>query len=224
MIGLLIVLLFAAVAVGCYLSYQAKQQRRAALLAVAAKLGLQFSAEDMLGTVNLPFGLFGKGDGRGVENVMCGAVDGVDVRLFDYWYYDETRDSKGVSSGSYKRFTCAISEIPADCPHLSVRREGVFSHLADHLGMADIAFESDDFNREFEVRCSDQKFAFSLVDGRMMEWLMQAATAAQFETGGPMVFVATGKLDPSGWPSLLAWQRQFREHVPEVVYSTYPRA
>jgi len=224
MAGLLVVLLLAAVAAGFLVQQQAKQNRRTALAALASQLGLQYVARDTLRIIDFPFDLFQKGDGRGIENMMWGAVDGVNVRLFDYWYYDETRDSKGVSSGSYKRFTCAISEIPADCPHLSVRREGVFSHLADHLGMADIAFESDDFNREFEVRCSDQKFAFSLVDGRMMEWLMQAATAAQFETGGPMVFVATGKLDPSGWPSLLAWQRQFREHVPEVVYSTYPRA
>ncbi|MFN8036952.1 MAG: hypothetical protein U0V73_13535 [Acidimicrobiia bacterium] len=216
-----LILLAGAVFAGIwYFQYQAKQKRRAALLVLANQLGLQFSAEDPFGMVGFPFDLFRKGDGRGVENVVSGVHDGVNVRLFDYWYYDETSDGK-TTSRTYHRFTCAISEIPADCPHLTLRREGFLSKLADHVGMADLTFESDDFNRMFEVRCSDQRFAFALIDGRMMEWLMQAARGSQLETGGPMVIVATDKLEPAQWPSLLDWERQFREHVPNAVYVMY---
>lgn len=213
------VVIAAVIAAAYHFGHQAKQNRRAALLAVATKAGLQFSNVDPFGLVNLPFDVFGKGDRRGVENVIYGARDGVNVWLFDYWY----RVQSGRSS-TYYRFTCAISEIPADCPHLTLHREGFLSHLADHLGSPDISFESDEFNRAFEVHCSDEKFAFALIDGRMMEWLMQAAREVHLETGGPLVVITMNQLMPEYWPSLLEWEQDFRGLVPNAVYAMYKPA
>jgi hypothetical protein len=207
-----------------WFQYQLRQKRIANLAAVARRLGFHFAVDDPHGTLGLPFALFGKGDGRGVENVMWGERDGVPMRVFDYWYYDETRDDKGNRSRSYHRFTCAAMTIAADCPVLRIGHEGIFSRLGSALGFRDVELEYEDFNREFRVKCEDQKFAFSLLDGRMMEWLLQVDAMEALEIAGPFVLIATGKLASEDWPALVETASQFHAHVPNVVWSTWPRS
>ena len=101
--GLFLVILFV------YLSYASKQRRRAAFVQMARQLHLTYSEEDPFGLLGYPFALFHKGDGRGIEHVLHGAWQEVDVVAFDYWYYDESTDSKGGTSRTYHRFDCAIA-------------------------------------------------------------------------------------------------------------------
>jgi hypothetical protein len=96
------------------------------------------------------------------------------------------------------------------------------SRLGDHLGLHDVEFEYDEFNRRFRVKCDDQRFAFSLLDGRMMQWLLGADTFETVEVDGPWVLLAVGKLDPARWLDLGTWLEQFHRQIPAVVYSTYP--
>src|SRR5207245_6873385 len=91
----LLFVLVAAVAGGVvYVGYLVKKKRREAFAVMAAQLGLQYSPADPFGILSEPFALFDKGDGRGVENVMWGVWQGIDLRGFDYWYYEESNDSK----------------------------------------------------------------------------------------------------------------------------------
>ena len=50
--------------------------------------------------------------------------------------------------------------------------EDFMTRLGGHLGLNDVEFEYDDFNRRFRVKCNEQKFAFALLDGEMMQWLL----------------------------------------------------
>jgi len=72
------------------------------------------------------------------------------------------------------------------------------------------------------VKCNEQKFAFALFDGEMMQWLLEADTFDTVEVVGPWVLLATERLDPAQWLGLGAWLDQFQAHVPPVVYTTYP--
>jgi hypothetical protein len=191
---------------------------------VAQRLGFQFAADDVDNTMGFPFDLFTRGDGQGIENVMWGERNGVPMRAFDFWYYDESTDNKGRRSRSYHRFTCAVMTIAADCPTLRIGHDGFFSRLGSALGFEDVELEYDDFNREFRVHCADQKFAFSLLDGRMMEFLLQVSSIETLEIVGPFVLVAVGKLASEDWPALVETAEQFREHVPNVVWTTWARS
>lgn len=216
------VLVAGAMIGAAYLQYRARQARMNSIAAVGRTVGFTFSAQDVDRIVSMPFALFSKGDGRGVECVLTGTHDGLPMRLFDYWYYDETSDGKGNRSRQYHRFTCALATIPAACPRFQLGFENFFTRLGDHLGLNDVELEYDDFNRRFRVKCDDQKFAFSLLDGQMMEWLLKSASFEAFEIDGPWVLVAAEKLDPSGWLGLGSWLEQFHHQIPAVVYSTYP--
>ena len=102
----------------------------------AGRFGFTFSLDDVDRVVDMPFGLFSKGEKRAVELVISGEHNGVPMRMFDYWYYDETSDSQGNRSRTYHRFTCGMVTIPAACPRLRLGHENFMTRLGDHLGTA----------------------------------------------------------------------------------------
>ena len=99
-----------------YYAYQRKLERQRELRSVAYGQRLDFSIDDPFDTLGEPFSLLRKGDGRGVENVMWGFWQGLEIRAFDYWYYEESTDSDGHRSKSYYRFDCLITTVDALCP------------------------------------------------------------------------------------------------------------
>jgi len=223
--ALVIVVLVVGIAVAgglAYQQYRKKQARIQAVMALAQRVGFTFSIDDSDRVVDMPFGLFSRGEKRAVELVISGEHDGLPMRLFDYWYYDETSDSQGNRSRTYHYFTCGLVTIPAACPRLRLGHENFITRLGDHLGLHDVVFEYDDFNRRFRVKCDDQKFAFSLFDGKMMQWLLGADHFDSVEVDGPWVLLASPKIDPAQWLGLGSWLEQFHRQIPAVVYSTYP--
>ncbi len=197
-------------------------KRRQGLALAARQLGLSFSAEDTQGCLGYPFALLQKGDGRGAENVMWGwSCQDTNVTEFDYWYYDESADEKGNETRSYYHFSCAVLPIAAQCAQLTLDRENVLTRIADHMGLHDIEFESEDFNRRFNVKCADRKFANDMIDARMMQWLVGVDHAFWFEVSGPWVLCSAKRRPLTELVPLLGTAEQFLEHVPRVVYELY---
>jgi len=218
---LLIVLVIAVVAAGVYLSYYLKKKRREELATMARQLGLEFSPVDTQGCLGLPFALLTKGDGRGTENVLWGTWQAIPIREFDYWYYEESTDSEGRRTKTYYRFSCAVTEIDAACSHLTIDRENMFTRLADHIGLRDIEFESEEFNERFNVKSKDRKFANDFLDARMIQWLLGVESGFQFEVSGTWLLCFGKKRRPMELVPLLGTVKQFRDQVPRVVYELY---
>jgi hypothetical protein len=207
---------------GLWFQYRMRQKRRQELAAIAQSQGFQFSGDDPERTTDLPFGLFQKGRRRGTENVMWGTHHDLPIKVFDYWYYEEQSDGRGGRNRQYFRFTCAIITIGASCPPLRIGHEGFFSRIGNAMGFKDVELEYDDFNRAYRVHCDDQKFAFSLLDGQMMEWLLQEREFKAIEVSGPWVLLAAGKLPTDQWLALASFAENFNAHIPRVVFSTWP--
>lgn len=220
----LIIPLIVLVAIGgIVLSYYLKKKRRDEMATFALQNGLTFSAEDTSGIVGWPFTLFGRGDGRGAENVVSGKWKKKDpVTAFDYWYYTESTDSKGNRTRSYHRFSCATIDVPAAFPHLEIAREGVFTWLADRVGLEDIEFESPEFNRRYNVKAQEQKFAFEVLDARMLRWLVDFDQGLAFEVAGNRVLAYRKRHGASGMMPLIETLLMFRERIPRVAWSLHP--
>jgi hypothetical protein len=220
----LIFVAFIGLAIGAaVLSYLAKKRRREGFALVARQLGMEYWPEDPFGLLAEPYALFGKGDGRGIENVIAGPYQTVDAKAFDYWYYDESTNSKGQTSKTYYRFDCVIVPIDAACSPLTIDNENVLTRLADALSFHDIEFESEDFNRAFNVKSGDKKFANDFVDARMMQWLLQNGKGTAFEIMGDRLMCYRRKLAPMEIVALLGLSKAFLDRVPGVVYSLYAR-
>ena len=119
MVPLLLFLLFGAlIAALAYYQHTRTIERQRQFGALELGHGLAFSINDPFDTLEEPFALLRRGDGRGVENVLWGEWKGLEIRAFDYWYYEESTDSKGHTSRSYSRFDCGLTRIDASCPAL----------------------------------------------------------------------------------------------------------
>jgi hypothetical protein len=105
---------------------------------------------------------------RGVENILWGKWQGVALRAFDYWFYEESTDSKGHRSKSYSRYDCVLAPVEARCPPLQISEENVFTRLADALTFRDIESESEGFDRRITGKGPDERFATAFCDAPMM--------------------------------------------------------
>ena len=221
---ILLIFVFVVAAAGLiYYQHQRKLERQRQMRALAFGHRLDFSLDDPFDTVAEPFSLFQKGDGRGVENVMWGFWQGLEVRAFDYWCFEESSDSNGHRSKSYYRFDCLITMVDALCPQLQISEENLLTRFADALAFRDIEFESEEFNRRFTVKGSDERFATAFCDARMMDWLLRHGDGYAFEVVGDRLLCWRKRGSPAEMVHLLGTAKTFREQIPAVVSSLYPK-
>jgi hypothetical protein len=223
-VPVLFVLVVAGIVAGIVWGYYAKRKRVEAFQKLATQLGLSYSPEDPYGILGWPFALFQRGDGQGVENVLAGAWQEIDITAFDFWYYDESTDSKGNTSRSYSRYDCAITTIDAACSHLTIDHENLLTRIAGALSLKDLQFESDAFNHAYKVNSEDERFAYAFVDARMMQWLLEHAKGYAFEVLGDRLLIAGPKIQPVEFLPLLGTLKLFRDQVPRAVFSLYPKS
>ncbi|MDP9330953.1 MAG: hypothetical protein M3P11_09985 [Actinomycetota bacterium] len=221
---LIAVLALALVGAVAYITYAVAKKRREAFATMARQLGLSYAAKDPFNVIAEPFALFEKGDGRGAENMLWGTWQSLELRAFDYWYYEESTDSHGRTSRNYYRFDCAIVPIDAACVRLTITHETLFTRLADALTFHDIEFESEAFNKAYNVKSADKKFANDLIDARMMSWLLAHGDGYSFEVVGEEVLCYCKKIQPAAFLPLLGTAKAFLDTVPKVVTSLYPRS
>ena len=219
--ALLIIGFLVLAGVIAWAAWYAKKRRREALALAAKQLGFQYSQVDTFGLLTLPFDLLRRGDGRGTENVLWGTWQGLGITEFDYWYYEESTDSEGRTSRSYTHFSCATTQVPLRSSHLTIAKENIFTRLADHMGFRDIEFELEEFNRSFQVKCKDRKFANDVVDQRMMRWLMDHAEGFAFEMNGDYLLCSSRRRKPTDLVPLLGTLKGFNDQIPNVAYSLY---
>lgn len=203
------------------LSWVSHRRRQEGLQLEAVRLGLAYTPEDPFGLLDLPFELFSRGDGRGIDSVVHGTWQGMSVHVADYWYYEESSNGKTTTRTTY-RFSCVVTPIDTRCPHLTVAPESFLTRLADAIALDDQQFESEAFNRAFNVK-GDHGLGVAFCDARMMTWLMGNGADRVFEVHGDRMLLAGERIDPAELPAILEATRDWVAQVPRVVFSLYPK-
>jgi len=161
-------------AIGVIYSLIQERKRQEGLLALAQRLGLNFSAADdyeLAESYNFLKQL-AKGENRYARNVLSGTWQQYQVLVFDYHYETHSTDSKGNRTTEHHWFSFFILTLPALFPDLTIRRENILTKIAEVFGYQDIKFESAEFSRTFCVRSPDKKFAYDVCNSKMMEYLL----------------------------------------------------
>jgi hypothetical protein len=195
-----------------------KRPRREAMRDEARRLGLEWSPTDPFELLDTPFALFrwSRAASSEFDNVLSGSWHGFAVRVFDYAYArGENRE---------RRLSCALVGIPGGWPTTVIRPEGATTTLADHVAMPDIEFESESFNRAFDVRSDDPRFASALVDAQMMAWLLQLGNGWGFEIRGRWILGYRDQVLPWEVGEVLSTIEAFVERIPRAARSLYPDA
>jgi hypothetical protein len=218
---LFFVLVLLGVGGGLVYAFVQRQKRREGLAMFALQNKLEFSREDPFGLTDYGFNLFSLGEGRGCENVIWGDWHGLAIKQADYWYYTESTDSKGHRSRSYRHFSIAVTDLPAFVPQVCIEKESLMTRLADALSFRDLEFESEEFNRLFQVRAADPEFAYKLVDARMMRWLLSTEGSFGFEVNGSRMLVWCDRLRATALVPRFGSVALFRDHIPRLVWTEY---
>lgn len=142
-----------------------------------------FFPQDTTNMDRYPHPLFHRGHKHRAPNVMTGSYEGVPITCFDYHF----EEGSGDDSRTYS-YMCLLLPAPFAFANLSVRPEQPGSNLLAIFGVEDIQLESDDFNRRFEVKCDDPRFAFDVLHQRCMEFLLRRPDICIEATGSTLLF------------------------------------
>ena len=168
------VIIAVIIIVGGYFGYLSNKKRREAMLALAAKYGLQFNpGHDR--NIARGYNFLDKlraGSNRYAFNVLSGQFKDNDILAFDFHYETHSSNSKGQRQTHHHYFSFFILNMPIIFPELKIGREGFFSKIGQALGFDDIDFESHEFSRKFCVRSKDKKFAYDFCNAQMIEYLL----------------------------------------------------
>jgi len=219
----IIVVIALVVAIAIFAHKQA-EQRRQALAALAQELGLSFdpgedrSRDDQFSQ----FAIFNRGRSRVAYNTLSGEIAMGDHRLQavmgDYRYTVTRQSGKNRSTRTYRLSYLLVGMPYPSIPKLLVRSENFFDKLAGFVGFDDIDFESDEFSRKFHVSSSNKRFAYDLIDPRMMEFLMQSnGPALDMEHGWLLLVDGTRRWEPMAFKSRINWLGQWMERWPDHV-------
>lgn len=233
---LLIVLFGAIVIVGAVMAARWRRVRMEALTVVAARNGWTFDPGPLGGGGGLfssgdrcsmepfqRFGLFDKGHGREFRNMMGGEVPGAGdggVRITceagDYKWVTGSGKNQQTHRRSYFLFDLTGELGPV--PDLTIRPEGWSDRLWDVFSGGDIDFESEEFSRRFHVTSADRRFAFAVIDPRMMEFLLSTSPQVLEMRGGWGIVVSQGgQWEPQNFEWVAGWVREFVAHWPEYL-------
>jgi hypothetical protein len=216
--GLLFFVVFVLV-VAAVLVYQHRreQQRKAIAARVAAASGLVYIDDGSFAT-NYEFELFLKGRSRHSRYVMR-RRDFADS-VFDYRY----TTGSGKNRRTW-RFTCAIVAVPFSAPRLEIGPEGFWSGLGRLIGVRDVEIESPEFNDRYRVSCDDERFAVTLLDQRMITWMLSPESGSgsiRFEFLGTGLLCVSDPLPLEQQPGFLNWAASIRNQLPTVLNDLYP--
>lgn len=239
---LLLVAIVAAALLGApaYLRLFRREMTRAdAMQRSAQALGFTYWRADPAypGTTaqRYPFELLSRGTRQECENVFRGSVEGVDLVGFDLSYIDEAAIAQAARAPGEQpdavpqRVTCVLADLGGSFPHLLISPVGIIGTAIDTATWAawgvrnqPIQFESGSFDRAFQVRSDDRRFASALVDPAMMAWLLANGWRWQWELQGAYVLCNGGLVPPSEVGEMVCAIVAFSRHVPRVVTSLYP--
>ncbi len=207
--------------IGGYYAHKKEQERRRLL---AARRGWRFdpSRDTSHDDEYAHFEVFRKGHSRAAYNTLTGVLECGDrscaVKCGDFTYKETRGSGKNRRTTTY-RISYMIIHLPWPVvPDVLVRREHMFDKLAGFLGFEDIDFESAEFSRLFYVSSKDKRFAYDLIDARMMEFLMASAPPViDMEFGRICLTSGSGRWEPGEFETRASWLVEFLERWPRHV-------
>ena len=193
-------------------------RRRATPFEFATRLGLQYSPTDPFGLIDHQFDLFNLADAARCENVVWGNWHGVEVKVAELSFKPDPQGRRRQPFQGAKRFSFALVATDAWLQDLAIRHDPLAS-VSETLLLDRLRFESDEFNRMYRVDCADERFAYKLVDARMILWLQDIGQSFpfDFQVNGNRALVWCNRLKPMGLTPLFRAAKGFVDHIPRVV-------
>jgi len=188
------------------------RREREAMVALAAELGLRFSATDEWDLPDRYDHFELTSHGGDASNVLFGMLGDRQAVAFDSEY--TTGSGKDKSTHYYQ---AAVLDLPIRADRLTLRPEGFFDTLASWIGHDDLDFESDEFSRRYYVKCDQPKFAYDIFHARLIEYLLSLGDAPSMEMNDSQIMVYADPDGVDGLRRLLAVAQAVVRSIPDYV-------
>ena len=196
------------------------QKRKEGLFELAQRLNLNFdpghdySISDRFNFLKE----LNQGQNRYATNVLSGTYQENKVLAFDYHYETVTHDDKGSHTQDHW-FSFFIVTMPTIFPQLTIRREGLFTKIAEVFGYEAIKFESAEFSKTFCVRSPDKKFAYDVCNAKMMEYLLANRDLSIEIENEVIALVFSGRISLAAFEPNLQRLVEIRSRLPQYLFT-----
>lgn len=205
-------------------AHKAAKQRVAELAALSARLRWNFDATERSDPGLEAFTAFTQGHSQFAYNTLRGLIEvdgsGWPGQAGDFEYKTTSSNGKTTTTHTHRLSYLLIDTPHLGAPDLAIRREGIFDRFAGFMGFDDIDFESAEFSERFHVKSSNKRFAYAVLDPRMMEFLLESEPPTiDFRGGRCCLLRGESQWSPGEFAATIAWAREFFARWPRQVPS-----
>ncbi len=211
---IVIIIIFLAIGIFGFLTWQKDKQRREALLLWSQQRGwsLAHGKSKRMSRDYSALKVFQKGHARFAKNIIKGEFHDRPVTMMDYRYTVGHGKNRSTHNRGIVILACDFPTVP-----LFIRRENPMDRVGEFFGVDDIDFESSAFSRKFYVKSSDRKWAYDVIHTRTMEYLMRAPSFTIEFGFGEIAVYQTGWCDTDRYEKALELAWGLYELVPDYV-------
>ncbi len=216
---MLIALAVVVVGAFVYFGWLSAKKRRELFQQFAASNSWTWTPRDDSFSARFPGSPFGDGDSRKAQNVLQGEHRGRPMVAFDYSYQTHSTDGEGRRQTTTHRYAVCAFSLPAWLTKVELVPEGLLGRVGTALGMQDIEFESEDFNRRFRVRADNPKLAYDVLPPRTMEALLTRPALHLRLLGADALCWESGSHSPADLLARLDTLAVLLDGIPDFVWS-----
>jgi len=160
-------------------------------------------------------GVLRRGTSRAIYDIIeiPTPVGTTQTLLFNFLYYTQSGRQRVPNW-----LACGLITLNAHFPETVIRREFGIERILDLIGFPDINFEWAEFSRAFRVKSAKRKFAFLLINHKMMEFLMEKKDLriGVYLSGPYIFFWSDGFHKVEKLQTYIEFMRDFWDRVPEL--------
>ena len=138
--------------------------------------------------------LFNRGHSRHTSNILTGAFEGSQVRIFDYRY----TTGSGKNSHTHHQTIVAVDTGGVPLPSFTLAPENFFHKIGQVFGYLDIDFDDfPEFSNRYLLRSDNEAAIRGLFDARIIDAYMNGlACNIEVRDGWLFVFKASRRMKP----------------------------
>lgn len=203
------------------------KRRRNKWIQLAAGHGFQYSCEPnvKLPTLYSDFILFKQGVDKKAFNICLGEEKGYEITAFDYYYtVPSGKDIIAKHHFSVFIFKSQLIFKPIIILNNKMLRElDIFDAISSTISRGEkaylsgtdvIYFESEEFNRKYYIKCDNKKYAYDIINPRMVQFLSDISDINIEVQDNSVLFYWNKVIPMSAIESYLTIAHDFFEMIP----------
>ncbi|MBI1332388.1 MAG: hypothetical protein JST12_05790 [Armatimonadetes bacterium] len=162
------------------------------------------------------FPLFKTGSSPRIPRALVGKDEqGTYWYLCDFSYDEHTTTTDNRSDTRTFWYSVVVGMVPMQLPTMHLRPETGMDRFGKMLGNREMEVESEEFNRRYFIKTSDERMSLDLLHPTAIETLLRQP-ALEWQMNGPFAMLyLLGHISADDYEGLMGCLKQFLDKIPE---------